>query len=154
MEEKDNEEEEDEARFHDYDDNPRDSHGLNEKALGKQPARDEDEGMASQADRDMGPEQGHPQEAQIPPMQRLSQKDKQKVAELAEKMFNVASEQQKARTLLQLQSRIHPTQWQEMISQGRDPLMWFYQNQAYHVLKANTNRIKQQQSLDTTADTE
>lgn len=112
-------------------------------------------GMANQAGRGMGPGQqmvgmpagqSRPQQTQMPQeMARLSQQDKHKVTELATKMFNTASEQQKASTRLQLQSRMSPAQLQEMTSTGKDPLMWFYQNQAFQVLKANMNRIQQQQ---------
>ncbi|KAH7188320.1 uncharacterized protein B0J16DRAFT_317989 [Fusarium flagelliforme] len=112
-------------------------------------------GMANQAGRGMGPGQqmvgmpagqNRPQQGQFPQdMARLSQQDKLKVTELATKMFNTASEQQKNNTRLQLQSRISPAQLQEMTNQGKDPLMWFYQNQAFQVLKANMNRIQQQQ---------
>jgi hypothetical protein len=112
-------------------------------------------GMANQAGRGMGPGQqmvgmpagqGRPQQTQMPQdMARLSQQDKLKVTELATKMLNTATEQQKANTRLQLQSRVSPAQLQEMTSQGRDPLMWFYQNQAFQVLKANMSRIQQQQ---------
>ncbi|KAK6706997.1 hypothetical protein SNK04_008005 [Fusarium graminearum] len=111
-------------------------------------------GMANQAGRGMGPGQqmagmptgqGRPQQTQMPQeMARLSPQDRHKVTELATKMFNTASEQQKAHTRIQLQTRISPAQLQEMTSQGRDPLMWFYQNQAFQVLKANMNRIQQQ----------
>ncbi|KAJ4268784.1 hypothetical protein NW762_002852 [Fusarium torreyae] len=110
--------------------------------------------MANQAGRGMGPGpqmmgmpggQNRPQASSFPQeMARLSQQDKNKVSDLAQKMFNTASEQQKANTRMQLSQRLPPTQLAEFQAQGKDPLMWFYQNQAFQVLKANMNRLQQQ----------
>ncbi|KAF4469947.1 gall11 coactivator, partial [Fusarium albosuccineum] len=113
-------------------------------------------GMANQAGRGMGPNQqmmgmpggpNRPQQASFPQeMARLSPQDKAKVAELAQKMMNTASEQQKANTRMQLSQRLSPQQLAEFQAQGKDPLMWFYQNQAFQVLKASMTRMQQQNS--------
>ncbi|KAF9765425.1 hypothetical protein IL306_002290, partial [Fusarium sp. DS 682] len=112
-------------------------------------------GMPNQAGRGMGPGQqmvgmaggqNRPQQNSFPSdMARLSQQDRVKVSELAQKMFNTASDQQKQNTRMQLSQRISPTQMNEITAQGKDPLMWFYQNQAFQVLKANMARIQQGQ---------
>ncbi|KAL5626839.1 hypothetical protein FOBRF1_001182 [Fusarium oxysporum] len=112
-------------------------------------------GMPNQAGRGMGPGQqmvgmaggqNRPQQTSFPSdMARLSQQDRVKVSELAQKMFNTASDQQKQNTRMQLSQRITPTQMNELTAQGKDPLMWFYQNQAFQVLKANMARIQQGQ---------
>ncbi|RGP81008.1 gall11 coactivator [Fusarium longipes] len=80
-------------------------------------------------------------------MSNLSQQDKQKVGELADRMFATASEAQKSNTRAQLKGRIASTQLLEMEKQGIDPLKWFYQNQAFQVLRANMQRIQQQELL-------
>jgi hypothetical protein len=112
-------------------------------------------GMPNQAGRGIGPGQqmvgmgggqNRPQQTAFPSdMARLSQQDRVKVSELAQKMFNTASDQQKQNTRMQLSQRISPTQMNELTAQGKDPLMWFYQNQAFQVLKANMARIQQGQ---------
>ncbi|KAH7252415.1 hypothetical protein BKA59DRAFT_160333 [Fusarium tricinctum] len=112
-------------------------------------------GMPNQAGRGMGPGQqmvgmpgGQNRPQGGPPSQemaRLSPQDRVKVAELATKMYSTASEQQKQSTRMQLAQRVPPAQMAELQAQGKDPLMWFYQNQAFGVLRANMTRIQQQQ---------
>ncbi|KAI6750419.1 hypothetical protein HG530_014700 [Fusarium avenaceum] len=85
---------------------------------------------------------------QIPPsldMARLSSEDKAKVTELATKMYSTASEQQKQTTYMQLTQRVPPAQIAELQAQGKDLLMWFYQHQAFGVLRANMIKIQKQQ---------
>ncbi|RFU73556.1 hypothetical protein TARUN_8685, partial [Trichoderma arundinaceum] len=107
--------------------------------------------MANQAGRGMGPNQqamgiaGGPNRPMFPnEMARLGPADKNKVMELATKMMAQASDQQKASTRLHLQSRLTAQQLAEFQSQGRDPLVWFYQNQAFQALKQSSmNRFQQ-----------
>jgi hypothetical protein len=111
-------------------------------------------GMANQAGRGAGPNpqqmgmaggQNRAQSFQNE-MNRLSQTDRNKVVELAAKMMGQATEQQKANARLQIQQRLAPQQLAEFQANGRDPLVWFYQTQAFQTLKANSmGRLQQQQ---------
>ncbi|KHN99640.1 uncharacterized protein MAM_02493 [Metarhizium album ARSEF 1941] len=78
-------------------------------------------------------------------MSRLAQSDRAKVMDLAAKMMAQASEQQKASTRMSLQQRLSPQQMAEFQAQGKDPLVLFFQNQAFQVLKSNMNRLQAQQ---------
>jgi hypothetical protein len=109
-------------------------------------------GMANQAGRGMGPNQqmmnmagGQNRQPQNFPtdMARLANADKAKVVELAARMMNQASEAQKNQTRLDLQQRLTPQQLAEFQSQGRDPLIWYYQNHALQTLRNNMNRFSQ-----------
>ncbi|EHK41406.1 hypothetical protein TRIATDRAFT_84787 [Trichoderma atroviride IMI 206040] len=105
-------------------------------------------GMANQAGRGIGPNPqamgmgGGPNRNMFPnEVARLAQADKNKVMELATKMMGQATEQQKAQTRLHLQSRLTAQQLAELQTQGRDPLIWWYQNQAFQALKQSSNNI-------------
>ncbi|KAK2594946.1 hypothetical protein QQS21_007349 [Conoideocrella luteorostrata] len=109
-------------------------------------------GMMNQAGRGaMGPNQQAPgmQIRQPQPfpgdISRLAPTDRAKVMDLAEKMMTQASDQQKATTRMTLSQRLSPQQLAEFQAQGRDPLAWFFQNQAFTMLKTNMNRLQQQQ---------
>ncbi|PTB46245.1 hypothetical protein M441DRAFT_128525 [Trichoderma asperellum CBS 433.97] len=102
-------------------------------------------GMANQAGRGIGPNPqamgmaGGPNRNMFPnDVARLAQADKNKVMELATKMMAQATEQQKASTRLHLQSRLTAQQLAELQTQGRDPLVWWYQNQAFQALKQSS----------------
>ncbi|PHH70544.1 hypothetical protein CDD83_5411 [Cordyceps sp. RAO-2017] len=76
-------------------------------------------------------------------MSRLAQADKAKVMDLASKMMTQATEQQKASARVHVHQRLPPQQLAEFQAQGKDPLMWFFQTQAFQMLK-NMNRLAQQ----------
>ncbi|KAG8416426.1 hypothetical protein J3458_007013 [Metarhizium acridum] len=78
-------------------------------------------------------------------MSRLAQSDRAKVMDLAAKMMAQASDQQKASTRMSLQQRLSPQQLAEFQAQGKDPVVLFFQNQAFQVLKNNMNRLQAQQ---------
>ena len=111
-------------------------------------------GMGNQAGRGMTPNQqgmgiaggqnrqGQPLSGDI---SRLGQADRAKVMDLAAKMMGQATEQQKTATRLNLQQRLTPQQLADLQSQGRDPLIWFFQTQAFHMLKNNMTRLQHQQ---------
>jgi hypothetical protein len=106
--------------------------------------------MAHQADRGMSPGQGRSHQTQmLLDMASLSQEDRDSVTQLATKLFNIASEQQKSNNLLQLRKTMSAAQLEDMSRQEINPLMWFYQNQAFQILKVNTDRKQQQLDLDT-----
>lgn len=109
-------------------------------------------GMAipNQAGRGIGPNQqmmgmpggqGRPQGVFPNELSRLSVQDKGKVAELAARMMNSATDQDKSNTRIKLQQRLPPQQLAEFQAQGKDPLLWFYQNQAFQVLKNSAHRM-------------
>ncbi|RKL23588.1 hypothetical protein BFJ72_g14450 [Fusarium proliferatum] len=75
-------------------------------------------------------------------MAQLTSVDRVKISELAQKMYNTASEEQRYRTRSQLSQLLTPTQMFELTAQGRDPLIWFYQRQAFQVVKANARRTQ------------
>lgn len=62
------------------------------------------------------------------------------------KMMQSSSEEQKNAARMQLHQRFSMAQLQEMQSHGKDPLILFYQNHAYQVLKTNAARQQQQQA--------
>ena len=116
-------------------------------------------GMPNQAGRGMAPNQqqqqpmmgmlgaqNRPPQAMPTEFSRLANSDKAKVAELAMKMMNQATEQQKAAARHQIQTRIPPQQLAELQAQGRDPVVMYYQRQAFNVLTNNMNRLQQNQS--------
>ncbi|KAF4448158.1 hypothetical protein F53441_8393 [Fusarium austroafricanum] len=65
-----------------------------------------------------------------------------RVQELAQVMYNATAEKQKAMTRSQVYQRITSAQISELESRGKDVLMWFYENQAFQVLKANAEELK------------
>ncbi|KAM4057118.1 hypothetical protein HRG_003965 [Hirsutella rhossiliensis] len=77
--------------------------------------------------------------------QAMGMADKAKVMDLASKMMIQASEQQKSSARLHVQQRMPPQQLAEFQAQGKDPLLWFFQTQAFHMLKASMNQRLQQQ---------
>ncbi|EFY95075.2 transcription factor Zn, C2H2 [Metarhizium robertsii ARSEF 23] len=77
-------------------------------------------------------------------MSKLGQSDGAKVIDLAAKMMEMTSDQQKAATRMSLQRRLSPQQLAEIQARGRDPLVLFFQNQAFQVLKRNMLRLQGQ----------
>jgi hypothetical protein len=73
-------------------------------------------------------------------MESLAQADKDKVWELTNKMLAQATDQQKASTRHHLQSRLTAQQFAELQTEGKDPLIWWYQNQAFQALKQSSTR--------------
>ncbi|KAJ6446668.1 PHD finger domain-containingprotein [Purpureocillium lavendulum] len=90
------------------------------------------------------PPNRQPPQAVAAEMARLAQADKAKVMDLAAKLMSQTPEQQKANTRVQLQQRMAPQQLAELQAQGKDPLLWFFQTQAFHMLKNNMSRLQQQ----------
>ena len=109
-------------------------------------------GMASNQQQQQQPMMGmlgaqnRPPQAMPTEFSRLASSDKAKVAELAMKMMNQATEQQKADARHQIQTRIPPQQLAELQAQGRDPVVMYYQRQAFNVLTNNMNRLQQNQT--------
>ena len=109
--------------------------------------------MANQAGRGMGPNQqmmgmpgampNRPSQAFSNEMSRLAPQDRNKVAELAQRMLAQATDAQKATSRQMIQARLTPQQMMELQSQNKDPLLWFYQNQAFSMLKMSMNRMQQ-----------
>ncbi|CEJ81995.1 hypothetical protein VHEMI02089 [[Torrubiella] hemipterigena] len=93
-------------------------------------------GMMMQTGQPMG--QGIPTD-----MSKLGPADKSKLMEYAAKLMSEATEQQKNNARLQLRQRLRPQQLAELQAQGKDPLLWFYQNQAFQQLRQG--RLQQQQ---------
>ncbi|EHK15591.1 uncharacterized protein TRIVIDRAFT_196418 [Trichoderma virens Gv29-8] len=109
-------------------------------------------GMANQAGRGIGPNQqamGMPGAPNRPAlsveMARLGPADRTKVNDLATKMMNQATEQQRAATRLHLQSRLSAQQLAEFHAQAKDPLLWWYQHQAFQALKQSSLNSRFQQ---------
>lgn len=108
-------------------------------------------GMPNQAGRGMGPNQamgmpGGPRGPMLSvEMARLNPADRTKVNELATKLMNQATEQQRNSTRLHLQSRLSAQQLAEFQTQAKDPLLWWYQHQAFQALKQSSlnNRFQQ-----------
>lgn len=64
--------------------------------------------------------------------------------QLAQKIMNSATKQQKDNTWMQFSQGLSRVQLAEFHSQGKDPLMWFYENQAFQVLIGGMARLEQQ----------
>ncbi|CAI6100829.1 hypothetical protein V2G26_010516 [Clonostachys chloroleuca] len=77
-------------------------------------------------------------------LERLSPTDQQKVEEVAIKMMQSSTEEQKNVAREVLHQRFSQAQIQEIQSHGKDPLILFYQDHAYNTLKANIARQQQQ----------
>ncbi|KAH6892552.1 hypothetical protein B0T10DRAFT_547278 [Thelonectria olida] len=72
--------------------------------------------------------------------------DKRQVVRLANRMMANASETIKANTRHQLQHRLPPQKLAEFQALGMDPLMWFYQSQAFQTIKANAQKRTEAQT--------
>lgn len=75
----------------------------------------------------------------------LSPQDKQKVAEFANKLAATTPDAQKANMRVLLQGKLTPQQAHEFRTQNRDPLMWYFQQQAFMHLKNQAQMMRQQQ---------
>ncbi|KAG6022838.1 hypothetical protein E4U40_004324, partial [Claviceps sp. LM458 group G5] len=71
--------------------------------------------------------------------------DRAKVLDAATKTMASVPDQQKANIKLGLQQRLAPQQYADIVGQGKDPVLWFYQNQAFHTYKSNMTRIQMEQ---------
>ncbi|KAG6251237.1 hypothetical protein E4U23_000825 [Claviceps purpurea] len=71
--------------------------------------------------------------------------DRAKVLDAAMKTMASIPDQQKANIKLGLQQRLPPQQYADIAGPGMDPVLWFYQNQAFHTYKSNMTRIQQEQ---------
>ncbi|KAG5991314.1 hypothetical protein E4U52_003801, partial [Claviceps spartinae] len=76
---------------------------------------------------------------------RLNPVDRAKVLDAAAKTMDSVSDQQKANIKVGLQQRLPAHQYADIAAPGRDPVLWFYQNQAFHTFKTNMTRLQQQQ---------
>ncbi|KAH7329369.1 hypothetical protein B0I35DRAFT_404605 [Stachybotrys elegans] len=109
-------------------------------------------GMVGQAGRgaapnrmmNMGGPQVRPGQPGQTDMSRLTNADKQKVAEIASKMMASSSEDAKNAIRQQLSARLTPQQINEMNAQGKDILTWYFQQQALLALRNGTVRLQPQ----------
>lgn len=77
-------------------------------------------------------------------MSRLNPADRAKVHDLSTKMSQQASEEQKATLRQLLERRLGPQMYSSIGAEGKDPVMWYYQNQAIQVLRRNADQAGQQ----------
>ncbi|WXC58022.1 hypothetical protein SNK03_003920 [Fusarium graminearum] len=97
--------------------------------------------MKNQADHGSGSGRGHPQQTRIlRDMALLSKEDRDEVTDLVTKMFNGASVQEKASTLVELQPQVSPAELAEATNQRTELLMWHYVDQAIHIFKAMSHQ--------------
>ncbi len=78
---------------------------------------------------------------------KLSDQDKAKVGDLAIQLFNSQDDNQKRHALAQLAVRIGPHGVQHLQRQGREPLMFYYQQQAFGMLQKQGQAMRIQQGL-------
>lgn len=107
--------------------------------------------MANQAGRGMNPNHqmanmanGMPRQAQGN-MAQLNPNDRARILELANKLMMQASDESKQNASIFVRSRMTPQQLQEFQASGRDPAVFYYQQQAANVLRTRQRQLQQQQ---------
>ncbi|KAK3333831.1 hypothetical protein B0T19DRAFT_419270 [Cercophora scortea] len=80
---------------------------------------------------------------------QLNNQEKNRVMELATKLYNAAPDEQKTQLRMLVQSKITPAQLAELRVQGRDPLILYYQNQAFLTMQkqAQTRMMAARQGM-------
>ncbi|KFA69979.1 hypothetical protein S40285_02034 [Stachybotrys chlorohalonatus IBT 40285] len=105
-------------------------------------------GMVTQAGRGAGPNsqamnmgggQGRPPQPNATDISRLTLADKQKVQETANRMMASTPESQKNQLRQQLQQRMTPQQQADFQANHKDPVLWYFQNQAFNILAKGQN---------------
>lgn len=105
--------------------------------------------MANQAGRGMNPNQQMQNMANGQPrpgpanMAQMNPNDRARIMEMANKLMMQATEESKQNASLFVRSRMTPQQLQEFQAAGRDPTIFYYQQQAANAFRNNRQRAQQ-----------